>query len=540
MSTSDQIAGKTFELVSIALALGARSVSGWSQAEEEVVRGIQSSIPLLTSDIRDAIERQEDPLGELFCQIFTNDQRRLLGATYTPTAIVGSMVSWASAQILPGRVVDPGSGSARFLVAAGRRFQQAHLVAIEIDPIAAMISRGHLAAAGLAHRAEVIVQDYRDVTLPRIDGQTLYIGNPPYVRHHQIEQRWKKWLSETALNFGVEASQLAGLHAHFFLATAVHAQPEDVGVLITASEWLDVNYGRLVRNLLTGVLGVKTIHVIEPTAAPFPGTQTTGVITGFSIGDSSPEVGLQRSNSIAMLGSLRADRFVQREHLEAAERWTPLTRAIVERKEGFVELGELCRVHRGQVTGANKIWVSQRNDYSLPKSVLFSTVTSARDLFTANGVLADPSLLKWVIDLPVDLGVFDAYERKKIEEFLAFARSSGVCDGFVASRRKAWWSVGLRPAAPILATYMARRPPAFVVNRANARHINVAHGLYPRIDFSSHQISALASFLSSNVSVNDGRTYAGGLTKFEPREMERLLVPLPDLLADSSFGVQFS
>jgi adenine-specific DNA-methyltransferase len=40
--------------------------------------------------------------------------------------------------------------------------------------------------------------------------------------------------------------------------------------------------------------------------------------------------------------------------------------------------------------------------------------------------------------------------------------------------------------------------------------------------------------LSRTVSTNDGRTYAGGLTKFEPREMERLLVPHPDFLADAA------
>jgi hypothetical protein len=77
---------------------------------------------------------------------------------------------------------------------------------------------------------------------------------------------------------------------------------------------------------------------------------------------------------------------------------------------------------------------------------------------------------------------------------------------------------------------MARRPPAFVRNLASARHINIAHGLYPREPLSPHLLDALARYLSRSTSLRDGRTYAGGLTKFEPREMERLAVPRPDLL----------
>jgi adenine-specific DNA-methyltransferase len=34
--------------------------------------------------------------------------------------------------------------------------------------------------------------------------------------------------------------------------------------------------------------------------------------------------------------------------------------------------------------------------------------------------------------------------------------------------------------------------------------------------------------------VRDGRTYSGGLTKFEPREMERLIVPSPDILKSTT------
>ena len=90
--------------------------------------------------------------------------------------------------------------------------------------------------------------------------------------------------------------------------------------------------------------------------------------------------------------------------------------------------------------------------------------------------------------------------------------------------------MGLRAPAPILATYMARRPPAFTRNLAQARHINIAHGLYPRRELPERRIERLVAALRETVTVDGGRTYAGGLTKFEPREMERVLVPGPELL----------
>jgi hypothetical protein len=380
----------------------------------------------------------------------------------------------------------------------------------------------------------VLLRDYRALSLPPASGPTLFLGNPPYVRHHLISPEWKSWLVTTARKYSVEASQLAGLHAHFFLATAEHARAGDVGVLITAAEWLDVNYGRLVRELLTGALGARNIQVVEPSAEPFPGTQSTAVITGFEVGARPATVGLRRVAKLDDLGALDAEWQVRRERLEAAPRWTPLTRAAPEKREGFVELGELCRVHRGQVTGANRVWIAGDHAKGLPDSVLFPSVTKARELFAARDFLFDASALRRVIDFPVDLDVFDTAERRRIERFLRFARTLGTDKGFIARNRKAWWSVGLRPPAPILATYMARRPPAFVRNLADARHINVAHGLYPREPLSEPVLRALAEYLSRSVSTDHGRTYAGGLTKFEPREMERLLVPRPEVLVEGA------
>ena len=204
-----------------------------------------------------------------------------------------------------------------------------------------------------------------------------------------------------------------------------------------------------------------------------------------------------------------------------------LTRVTPKLPTDFIELGELCRVHRGAVTGANNVWVHRGGPIDLPDSVLYPSVTKARDLFLAGERLVQIDALRHVIDLPVDLDELEDADRKRVERFLNVAKRNRADQGYVAKNRRAWWSVGLREAAPVLATYMARRPPAFVRNDVGARHINIAHGLYPRQPLDDVTLDNLASHLRSAVILAQGRTYAGGLTKFEPKEMERL--PIPDL-----------
>ncbi len=518
------------ELVSAALRLGARSVPGWSRAEESLARHAVAVPSGVIRRFREAIGSGEDPLGELLLRFRPPEVRRNRGATYTPPAIVRAMLAWAEEQEPPERVVDPGAGSARFLLAAASAFPRARLLGVEIDPLAALIARANLAVAGVAHRSRILLGDYRGARV-RSEQRTLFIGNPPYVRHHLIEPSWKAWLAARARELGLQASGLAGLHVHFFLATLCHANPGDSGALVTAAEWLDVNYGELVRALFLGRLGGRAIVVVEPTVAPFPDAATTAAITLFKIGSRPGSIRLKRVGRLCELRSPGGGRLVGRSRLESETRWSRLTFAARRRRPGFVELGELCRVHRGQVTGANDVWIAGDHAAALPERVLLPSVTRARELIAAGGVLEDSARLRCVVDLPEDLDELSSAERRAVEAFLRLARERGAHRGYIACHRRAWWSVGLRAAAPILATYMARRPPAFVRNLASARHLNIAHGLYPREPLTEAQLRALVDHLSSGVSVRDGRTYSGGLTKFEPGEMQRLLVPGPALLA---------
>lgn len=519
-------------LAALALALGAATVGGLTKEEASLVRTLPSVDKATVEKLRKNIRDGHDPLGDAFCAIRSAEARRESGAVYTPHAIVKAMTEWAATVRVPDRIVDPGSGSARFLIAAGRRFPKAELIAVETDPLAALMARANIATTGMAARAVVMLDDFRSAKFEQITGNTLYIGNPPYVRHHAIDTKWKLWLKKQAAPLGLTASTLAGLHVYFFLAIARWAKAGDYGALITASEWLDVNYGQLVRELFLNRLGGQAVYIIEPNAEPFPGTQTTAAVTTFTVNGNPPAARFARIDKLDDLDHLSGGRRVSRERLVAESRWSHFTRTPNEIPDGYIELGELCRVHRGQVTGSNRVWIAGEHSEGLPDEVLFATITKARELFNAGLVLSDADALRRVIDLPPDLSKFSGRKRDVIDRFLKRAEEMGGRAGYIAQHRKAWWSVGLREPAPVLATYMARRPPAFVLNKAEARHINIAHGLYPREKLSAKTLLELVRFLHGAATMSGGRVYAGGLTKFEPREMERIAVPAPDALAE--------
>lgn len=518
-------------IAAFALALGADTVGELTPQEAKIAKALPDVKASEVNALRNKIRDGGDPLGEAFCSVRSADVRRESGAVYTPNKIVEAMLAWAATVGVPDRIVDPGAGSGRFLIEAGRQFKKSSLVAVETDPLAALMTRANIAAVGMADRASVLLKDFRSAEFEQIDGRTLYIGNPPYVRHHLIDAEWKQWLRGQAAELGLKASTLAGLHVYFFLAIARWAKAGDYGALITAAEWLDVNYGQLVRDLFLNRLGGQAVYVIEPQAEPFPGTQSTAAVTTFTVNGKPSSARFARIDKLEDLDHLSGGRRVSRARLLAEPRWSHFTRKAQDIPSGYVELGELCRVHRGQVTGANHVWIAGEHSEGLPDDVLFPTVTKAMELFRAGQVLADAGRLRRVIDLPADLSDLPAKKRDAIKDFLKRAEKMGAKKSYTATHRKAWWSVGLHDPAPVLATYMARRPPAFVLNKAEARHLNIAHGLYPRDPMTEKLLRGLVQYLRDAPTMQRGRVYSGGLTKFEPREMERIPVPSPAVLA---------
>lgn len=513
-------------LVSVAATIA--SDAALTQQEFDVVQAHSVSVSSeLVMFAVEAIRAGTDPLGTAYCIVKSPKERRDTGQTFTPIEAVTGMFSWAESQGEIARIVDPGAGSGRFVLHGLRHNVRAVGVAAETDPMVALMLRANAAALDVADRLRIHLDDYRTLELDSIDGQTLFIGNPPYVRHHDIEPRWKDWYSNTLKQLGHASSQLAGLHLHFFVKTLSLAKLGDIGCFLTAAEWLDVNYGQSLRDLLTNGLGGRAVFVVSPEVPVFGDAMVTACITCFAPGSEDTEIEFKNIASASGLLELSGGHYAQKVRAKSERSWSILLRNTESvRTEGFVNLGELFQVRRGQVTGKNSVWVTSDNRFGLPDEFLVPSITNATDIIYApNNRIDDLSVLRRVVALPASLDDLTDPKRGAVLEFLDWARSEDADKGFVARNRKPWWKVNMTSIPQVVVTYMGRRPPVFAINTAGASLINVAHGLYPKVALGADALEWLVTWLNTNVRQDSGRVYAGGLTKFEPSEVMRLQVP---------------
>ncbi len=514
-------------LARLALDLGAERIGGpLAPAERSLVSRAMShdaSDPGVRALAEAQLLRGGDPLGDALTALRTPPRRRGLGQFWTPPAIVAPMLAWALAAE-PTRLVDPGCGSGRFSTAAIRLDPALDILAIDLDPLACLMTRAALSVLQ-ATSARVICGDYLTLVIPAHEGRTAWVGNPPYVRHHDLTRETKAWAGQAARSIGRQISGLAGLHALFFLATLVHGSAGDVGTFVTSAEWLDVGYGSIVRRLFTDGMGGRALDLVDPRAAPFEDAMTTALITSFEIGRAPSTVAVRLLDRPTELSRLATGRPVAAHELARARRWSPIVRAGSPQNHEGRALGDIVRVHRGFVTGANRFFLMTRAEADRRGLSAFVTpaITSASEILGADGVIRDAPDRRVVLDLPPD---FDRAAHPSVDAYLAEGERLGVDRRYISSHRKPWYRVGPLKPAPIVASYMARQAPRFARNPDGLALLNIGHGLFPRHEMTDHQLDVLTATLNAGREgfVGTGRTYHGGLEKFEPREMEALLL----------------
>ena len=463
----------------------------------------------------------DDLPGEAYCRQHSALARRPFGITLTPDWLVARLLAAAGASGYD-TLVDCGAGSGRFALAAARACPKTRVLAVESHPEMLALLRCRVAQSGLASRVTVLAGDFRDVALDLV-GRALFIGNPPYVRHHDITPEWKHWYRRGMASRGIVASQLAGLHGHFMLRAVQAMRPGDGLCFVTAAEWLDNGYGSALRALCsTSDVQVAGLWVAGADDAVFDDALVSAAVLHLRATPTPVTASVGRIAGKA----LHTLRQVPPATLAASQRWSEFSRERLPLLAAGTPLGEMFRITRGQVTGLNGVWVLPADQSLLPDHLTLRSVTRAREIIDdAVGSPQAASRLKRVADLPTDLEALAPADRASAHRFIKLAQQAGAHQSYVARHRTPWYCLNLRPPPAALVSYMGRRPPVFRANPQQLTYLNIAHGLYPRQPLPTAALAGLLGYLNQAVDMHSGRVYGGGLVKFEPGDVARLTVP---------------
>lgn len=477
----------------------------------------------------------------------TQVERNKLGQFATPAVLASDILEYAKATFPKEsavRFLDPAFGTGSFYSAFLGAFpspKAAAAAGYEVDPL-----YGEEAAAIWNDTpVEVKVADFTLAAPPEADGEkaNLLICNPPYVRHHYLGKEEKVRLGRAAERAsGVRPSGLSGLYCHFMLLShAWMAQGGLAGWLIP-SEFMDVGYGRRIKEYLLDRVTLTRIHRFDPKNAQFEDALVSSAVVWF---ENSPPPTTHAADFTYGGTLLNPDvsEVVPAETLRMAAKWTAFPRVSGARaaSASTVKLSDLFEIKRGLATGANDFFVltlDQVRKHRLPREFLMPILPSPRYL-PADEVEGDekgePILdrLRFLLSCALPEGEV-RHSYPDLWRYLQEGTVSGINDRHLCGRRRPWYSQENRPPAPFLCTYMNRRVGEdgrifrFILNRSEATAPNVYLMLYPKPMLRGffddqpellRKVWASLNSMAPETLLREGRVYGGGLYKIEPKEL---------------------
>jgi adenine-specific DNA-methyltransferase len=472
------------------------------------------------------------PESELERRLPREDRYRI-GQFFTPPAIADFMATWIR-EAEPETVLDPGVGGGALLRAIGagpRRFG----LDINVDAV-------ELSLESLGGEAEIAVGDFLDPEGWPLSEHSFdaVIANPPYIRHHNLTAEDKGRAARYKQELQAQVSRLSGSYVYFFLEALLRLNEGGRLAFITPTEFLDVRYGRAVKEVLMAQCQIDEILVLEMDELAFEKVLTTSAIT---IATKRTKPGKTvRLTEGHLNGSVGRARSVDLKTAVAAAElpWTPLLPARAERiapllKGRSAKLGDFCKVRRGIATGDNSFFCLSREnveEHGIEERFLAPVVVGSRDL-PLSGPL-DDEFRQSRIEQGARAFLFYCHEPREALvgtnalRYIELGEEAGLHERFNSRARRPWYGVERVPPADFFVTYMSRQRARIIRNLTDARCMTSLLNLWAKPEVDAEDLRpVLEDPVNATLLRELGRTYGGGLGKIEPGELVALPIAPP-------------
>jgi tRNA1(Val) A37 N6-methylase TrmN6 len=474
-----------------------------------------------------------------------------LAPFYTPSCVAQILTDWAIVDT-KSTILDPSYGGCSFLNAALTTLQQkghlrpgTQIFGIDIDPNAQSYLNDLFLAGASPY--QFINKDFFEVDLKHFNGNlfSAVVGNPPYIRYHDIPEYLQKRAEARLEEFGIRISGRASYWAFFLLYSIQFLKPGGRLAMILPGALLHTDYSSKVREFLVNHFEQINICLLQERI--FEGTQEESVIVcAKGAGKPHKEVHVGTASTVQDLAKVLRDLEHQEQSSNLGIGDGEWLRALIDQDTlkiyeeitedpNVIRLGDWVNTRIGVVTGNNRFFIlspKEREQKGIPESFFVPILRRPAYL---RGLTAKNSDFRPLKDQGKEYLLLSPPEKpskmpKSLQKYIEYGEENGVHLAQKCTVRDPWYIVPQTYVPPAFIACMAASWPRLVVNNSDYTCTNNIIRLIWKVKrpykdwrkLALGSLSTLSQFSAELV----GRSYGGGVLKLEPTELTRLAIPI--------------
>ncbi len=465
------------------------------------------------------------------------EHRKKFAQFFTPFPIADLMAKWILGNPNLKNILEPAFGLGIFSRALLSHKENINIKGFEVDETIFENATTHFDDVENVslHLQDYMYKDWKNT----YDG---IICNPPYFKFHDYDN--KNILKEIETKLKCKLNGFTNLYTLFLLKSIHQLSPNGRCAYIIPSEFLNSDYGKLVKTYLLKSKVLRHIIVVNFEENVFDDALTTASIIFCANDNATDRVQFSNIQSLQDLGKIEkiisnypnfsdTKQTYHFSELNPEIKW----KAYYQKQNGIkfknlVPFSTYAKVVRGIATGSNAYFTfnqSKAKRFSIDEKFLLPCICKATDAKKSFFTTTD---FEELVTEDKNIFLLNATNstNKTIVEYLQKGVAEEIDKKFLTASRTPWYSLENRPPAPIWVSVFNRTGLRFIRNEANISNLTSFHCIYPKQTnlFSAIDIDLLFAYLLTDTArqifEDNSREYGNGLQKFEPNDINKGLM----------------
>jgi len=369
------------------------------------------------------------------------------------------------------------------------------------------------------------------------------IANPPYIRHHRIDEETKIFLKKLSANItGKAIDGRAGYHIYFLIQALNQLEENGKLAFIMPADTCEGKFAKNLWQWISDFFCIECVITFDEKATPFPNVDTNAIV--FLIKNSLPKNTLfwVKSNepySTDLVDFISSD--FQRHNFNTLEITSRnlkeaitigLSRAPQNNNGYKFHLNDFANVMRGIATGSNEFFFltsEQVKALEIPNEFLKRAIGRTKDATESILTIKDIEYLD-KNKRPTLLFTTNGHKTfpESVSNYLKFGEELGLPNRSLIKQRNPWYKMEERKVPPLLFAYLGRRNTRFIKNEANVLPLTGFLCVYPIYEDNEY-VENLWQALNHPDTLENlrlvGKSYGSGAIKVEPSNLNQLPIP---------------